>query len=287
MVASGRAVAVGAVLAAFCAVGLLGLAVDQYNTVYGGDSLLETKGAKSAEVSKLEGLMHQQQMMEKKESKLLAGIEHAQAAHAASALAAKNAVHAQAALKAAAKNSAAPKKALKAAPKAKLEAPAKMQSLSQVDKVAQLKAELAAAEKAQAAKKTDKTAKAAAPAKPAATKADAKKEDAKLPKAAKKAITGVDFAQLPDKVGVTADHSIAKGAGLKGLGWMGSKDSVDSRLRALNCDPTSFVCSGTAAQKKEAMKIVKSIMDRVQHDAVAVKAYGWKEEHALPPAPHM
>ena len=79
-------------------------------------------------------------------------------------------------------------------------------------------------------------------------------------KAAKKAITGVDFAQLPDKVGVTADHSIAKGAGLKGLGWMGSKDSVDSRLRALNCDPTSFVCSGTAAQKKEAMKIVKSIM---------------------------
>jgi hypothetical protein len=27
--------------------------------------------------------------------------------------------------------------------------------------------------------------------------------------------------------------------------------------------------------------------DRVQHDAVAVKAYGWKEEHALPPAPHM
>ena len=130
--------------------------------------------------------------------------------------------------------------------------------------MAQLKAELAAAEKAEAKKSGSDAHDAKKPKKAEAKKsgsdAKAKKGDAALPKAAKKAITGVDFAQLPDKVGVSADHSIAKGAGLKGLGWMGSKDSVDSRLRALNCDPTSFVCSGTAAQKKEAMKIVKSIM---------------------------
>jgi hypothetical protein len=137
------------------------------------------------------------------------------------------------------------------------------------NQVAQLKAELAAAEKAEAKKsgtpddKKEKKAeakKSGTPDDKKKKKAEAKNGDAVLPKAANKAITGVDFAQLPDKVGVTADHSIAKGAGLKGLGWMGSKDSVDSRLRALNCDPTSFVCSGTAAQKKEAMKIVKSIM---------------------------
>uniref|UniRef100_A0A7S0Z061 Uncharacterized protein n=1 Tax=Hemiselmis tepida TaxID=464990 RepID=A0A7S0Z061_9CRYP len=305
MLFSGRAAGVAVVLAALCAVGLLGLAAEQYSRVNGDSSLLQKEaGVKEAEVQQLVGIMAKQQKMEGVEQKLLNSIQKGES-HIATALAAKRIVHAKAAAKkvVAPIHKAAPKAVAKptvkapAASVASLSAassptlggmpkPARTMSLASTDKVAELKKELAAAEKAQAAHK----AKVAA-AKPKAAAAAAPKKAAAAAKGGKKGasslITGKDFAVLPDKVGVTEDHKIAKGAGLQGLGWMGSKDSVDSRLRALNCDPKSFVCSGTAAQKKEAMKIVKSIQDSITHDAQAVKAYGWKEEHALPPAPHM
>jgi hypothetical protein len=40
------------------------------------------------------------------------------------------------------------------------------------------------------------------------------------------------------------------GEGLKPMGWMGSKEEIDDTLRKYGCDPTSFVCKGSAAQKK-------------------------------------
>lgn len=287
------------VLATLCAVGLLGLAAEQYSRVNGDSSLLQKEaGVKEAEVQQLVSIMAKQQKMEGVEQKLLDSIQKGES-HVALALAAKRIVHAKASAKkavapiahpAAPKAAAKPAKPQIKAPAASVsslsqEAPARTMSLADTSKVAELKKELAAAEKAQA----DHKAKVAA-AKPKAAAAAASKKAAPAAAKGKKGaslITGKDFAKLPDKVGVTEDHKIAKGAGLHGLGWMGSKDSVDSRLRALHCDPTSFVCSGTAQEKKEAMKIVRSIQASITHDAQAVKAYGWKEEHALPPAPHM
>ena len=38
--------------------------------------------------------------------------------------------------------------------------------------------------------------------------------------------------------------------GLKPMGWMGSKEEIDDTLRKYGCDPTSFVCKGSPAQKK-------------------------------------
>eukprot|EP00285_Hemiselmis_virescens_P019178 CAMPEP_0173391256 /NCGR_PEP_ID=MMETSP1356-20130122/17975_1 /TAXON_ID=77927 ORGANISM="Hemiselmis virescens, Strain PCC157" /NCGR_SAMPLE_ID=MMETSP1356 /ASSEMBLY_ACC=CAM_ASM_000847 /LENGTH=298 /DNA_ID=CAMNT_0014348841 /DNA_START=16 /DNA_END=912 /DNA_ORIENTATION=- len=298
MAPSTRAAGVAFVLATLCAVGLLGLAAEQYSRV-AGETVLESKadGAKQAEVQQLVEIMAKQQKMEATEQKLLTSIQKGEK-NVAHALEAKRVIHAKAAAKkvvtplhkAAAKPT--PKHAHMAAKEpspavAALSAakPARTMSLASTDKVAELKKELAAAEAAQA---THKAHVAAAKPKAAAAAAAPKKAAAAKKPAAKKTLTtGQDFSQLPDKVGVTEDHKIAKGAGLQGLGWMGSKDSVDSRLRALKCDPKSFVCSGTDAQKKEAMKIVKSIQDSIQHDAQAVNAYGWKEEHALPPAPHM
>mmetsp|Transcript_21665 Transcript_21665/g.54433 ORF Transcript_21665/g.54433 Transcript_21665/m.54433 type:complete len:293 (+) Transcript_21665:27-905(+) len=292
MQTSGRAAGVAIVLAALCAVGLLGLAAEQYSRVSGDSSLLQKEaGVKEAEVQQLVSIMAKQQKMEGVEQKLLSSIQKGES-NVAHALAAKRVVHAKASAKkvVAPIHKAAPKVAKPTikAPAASVSSlsvpkPAHTMSLASTDKVAELKKELAAAEKAQATHK----AKVAA-AKPKAAAAKKASPAAAAKKGSKSTlVTGQDFAVLPDKVGVSEDHKIAKGAGLEGLGWMGSKDSVDSRLKALNCDPKSFVCSGTAEQKKEAMKIVKSIQDSITHDAQAVKAYGWKEEHALPPAPHM
>ena len=59
------------------------------------------------------------------------------------------------------------------------------------------------------------------------------------------------------------------------------------QLKAQHCDPTNFMCTGTKAQKKEALKMIQKIQESITGDAQRVKAYAWKEEHALPPAPKM
>ena len=41
------------------------------------------------------------------------------------------------------------------------------------------------------------------------------------------------------------DKKIAKQAGLNDLGDFGSKNYIDSKLKALHCDPTNFMCTGT------------------------------------------
>jgi hypothetical protein len=59
------------------------------------------------------------------------------------------------------------------------------------------------------------------------------------------------------------------------------------RSQALHCDPTNFMCTGTKAEKKEALKMIEQIQRSITGDAKEVKAYAWKQEHALPPAPKM
>ena len=41
------------------------------------------------------------------------------------------------------------------------------------------------------------------------------------------------------------DKKIAKQAGLNDLGDFGSKNYIDSKLKALHCDPTNFMSAGT------------------------------------------
>ena len=91
------------------------------------------------------------------------------------------------------------------------------------------------------------------------------------------------------------------------MGWMGSKQEIDDTLRKYGCDPTSFVCKGTPAQKKIIAKKLQELQVKLitslrispccelmigfqatlLGDGKEVQAYGWKEEHALPPAPKM
>jgi hypothetical protein len=47
------------------------------------------------------------------------------------------------------------------------------------------------------------------------------------------------------------------------------------------------MCTGTKAEKKEALKMIEQIQRSITGDAKEVKAYAWKQEHALPPAPKM
>ena len=49
----------------------------------------------------------------------------------------------------------------------------------------------------------------------------------------------------------------------------------------------NFMCTGTKEEKKEALKMIRQIQLSITGDARKVKAYAWKEEHALPPAPKM
>jgi len=157
--------------------------------------------------------------------------------------------------------------------------------VSKDDEIAKLKAQLAAAE---SKAKRDKAAKAEKP----EHKAHEEKHEhltglAKIKHDESYLTTGKEFAKYHGKKAKKLDRKIAKEAGLKDMGWMGSKSYIDSKLKALHCDPTNFMCTGTKAQKKEALKMIQKIQESITGDAQRVKAYAWKEEHALPPAPKM
>jgi len=147
------------------------------------------------------------------------------------------------------------------------------------NEVAKLKAELAAAE-AKDKKDTKKATATAAPKKHLTGLAKLKHEENVM-------TTGKDFEQLHGTKAKKQDKKIAKEAGLHDMGWMGSKSYIDNKLKALDCDPTNFMCTGTKAQKKEALKMIKQIQESITGDAKKTEAYAWKEEHALPPAPKM
>jgi hypothetical protein len=46
------------------------------------------------------------------------------------------------------------------------------------------------------------------------------------------------------------------------MGWMGSKEEIDDTLRKYGCDPTSFVCKGSPAQKKIIAKKLQELQVR-------------------------
>merc|ERR1712216_671422 len=99
--------------------------------------------------------------------------------------------------------------------------------------------------------------------------------------------TGKEFEKFHGTKANKMDKKIAMQAGLNDLGDFGSKNYIDSKLKALHCDPTNFMCTGTKAEKKQALKLIEQIQQSITGDAKKVKAYAWKQEHALPPAPKM
>merc|ERR1712216_542453 len=99
--------------------------------------------------------------------------------------------------------------------------------------------------------------------------------------------TGKEFEKFHGTKAKKMDKKIAKQAGLNDLGDFGSKNYIDSKLKALHCDPTNFMCTGTKAEKKQALKLIEQIQQSITGDAKKFKAYAWKQEHALPPAPKM
>ncbi len=46
------------------------------------------------------------------------------------------------------------------------------------------------------------------------------------------------------------------------MGWMGSKEEIDDTLRKYGCDPTSFVCKGSPAEKKIIAKKLQELQVR-------------------------
>mmetsp|Transcript_40174 Transcript_40174/g.107699 ORF Transcript_40174/g.107699 Transcript_40174/m.107699 type:complete len:216 (-) Transcript_40174:710-1357(-) len=113
-------------------------------------------------------------------------------------------------------------------------------------KIAKLKQELAAAE-ADKSKSVDSDNDSESDSSES-TEAPAKKPSAKV--SIHGLVTAQDFKQLSEGEGKVADKKIAKEAGLREMGWMGSKDAIDDTLRKYGCDPTSFVCKGSRAQRK-------------------------------------
>jgi len=245
----GRFLLVSTALALCAVVALFALAADQYGKINSTDEL----ASKSA-VNALKSMLQKQAAMDQQEASLFAQLTHKKAA-----------VHHAAAAK-----------------KAKHSSKAKAASKDNSSEVAKLKAELAAAE---AKNKKD--------AKKEHTEKKAKKEKKHLTGLAKiqhdesYMTTGKDFEKLHGGKAKHFDSKIAKEAGLKDMGWMGSKSYIDTKLRALHCDPSNFMCTGTKKEKKEAFKMIEAIQNSITGDAQQVKAYAWKQEHALPPAPKM
>lgn len=148
-------------------------------------------------------------------------------------------------------------------------------------KIAKLKQELAAAENAKKTGSDDSSSSSSSSSSASSSSADLDESKSQS------LVTANDFKQLPEPVAKVTDKHIAKEAGLKPMGWMGSKEEIDDTLRKYGCDPTSFVCKGSAAQKKIIAKKLQELQATLLGDGKEVQAYGWKEEHALPPAPKM
>ena len=148
---------------------------------------------------------------------------------------------------------------------------AKKIASKQDSKIEKLKQELAAAE---AAKKGGSDSSDSD-----SDSSDKSSSDAEDQSTVQSLVTANDFKKLPEPVAKNTDNHIAKeagpsclyllifiivlftsskfafnfvviGAGLKPMGWMGSKEEIDDTLRKYGCDPTSFVCKGSPAQKK-------------------------------------
>jgi hypothetical protein len=156
---------------------------------------------------------------------------------------------------------------------------AKKIASKQDSKIEKLKQELAAAE---AAKKGGSDSSDSD-----SDSSDKSSSDAEDQSTVQSLVTANDFKKLPEPVAKNTDNHIAKEAGLKPMGWMGSKEEIDDTLRKYGCDPTSFVCKGSPAQKKIIAKKLQELQATLMGDGKQVQAYGWKEEHALPPAPKM
>jgi len=152
----------------------------------------------------------------------------------------------------------------------------KAKPLSKDDQIAKLKAQLAAAEAKEKKVEQHKTAKA----KHLSGIAKIEHDESVM-------TTGKEFEKFHGTKAKKMDKKIAKQAGLNDLGDFGSKNYIDSKLKALHCDPTNFMCTGTKAEKKQALKLIEQIQQSITGDAKKVKAYAWKQEHALPPAPKM
>eukprot|EP00960_Hanusia_phi_P054905 762811-Hanusia_phi.AAC.2 len=264
---------------AICAViALFALASDQYQALMkSGNSELEQVNYKA--VAELQQMLKKQSAMDVKEAQLFQEIQTSQK---------KSAVHA-AALKKAASLSA-PSGAVSLGMVSSFETRGPEMTELHMSKVERLKKELAEAEKQEAAKKQSKAAKKANAAKPKSATQKLQTQEGKL-------VTAAEFKKLNPLEAKKEDNKIAKEAGMKSMGWMGSKSYIDNKvlgrlvktgfrdlcspqLKSLNCDPTNFVCTGTPEQKKEALKMIKQIMKGIQGDSkqVPCRQVSWCDE---------